>query len=80
MKLKGEIHVKVDTPDGQQLQLPLVVVKGKGASLLGRDWLRWMRLDWQTMHEIRTQTSKAELQQLLNKHREAFSEGLGEMK
>ena len=54
MKVKGEIQVKVDIPDGQQLQLPLVVVEGKGPSLLGRDWLRQMRLDWQTIHEIRT--------------------------
>ena len=62
VKVKGEIQVKVDTTDGQQL--PLVVVEGKRASLLGRDWLRQMRLDWQTIHEIRTQPSEAEVEQM----------------
>ena len=39
-----------------------------GPSLLGRDWLRQMRMDWQTIHEIRTQPSEAEVKQHLNKH------------
>ena len=32
--------------NGQLGQLPLVIVKGWGATLLGRDWLSQIRLDW----------------------------------
>ena len=34
----GKLKVWVDTPDGRQLSLPLVVVAGSGPSL-GRDWI-----------------------------------------
>jgi len=37
----------VDVQYGDQnKQLPLTIVEGNGPSLLGRDWLRHIRLDW----------------------------------
>ena len=35
--VRGKLRVTVDTPDGRQLSLPLVVGSGSGPSLLGRD-------------------------------------------
>ena len=32
--------------------LPLLVVKGEGHSLLGRNWLQEIRLDWQSIHMV----------------------------
>ena len=36
----------------QQKILPLLVVKGGGPSLLGRDWLQHLHLDWKTIHQV----------------------------
>ena len=44
----GETMVTVET-NGQKKVLPLVVVKGKGPPLLGRNWLAEVVLDWQTL-------------------------------
>ena len=41
----GEIHVHVQYSD-QTSDLPLLVVRGVGPALLGRDWLQHIRLDW----------------------------------
>ena len=41
----GEIHVHVQYGD-QTSDLPLLVVRGVGPALLGRDWLQHIRLDW----------------------------------
>ena len=37
---------------GQTRQLPLVVVEGDGISLLGRNWLESIRLDWTEVANI----------------------------
>jgi len=59
--------------EGQRVKLPLVVVKGNGPTLLGRNWLGSIRLDWCKIHHI-TSTG---LQNLLEKYKEVFSEKLG---
>ena len=41
----GCINVKVQSY-GQEAQLPLLVVKGEGPSLLGRNWLTKLQLNW----------------------------------
>ncbi len=41
----GSLEVRVDY-HAQSETLPLIVVKGQGPSLLGRNWLQKLRLDW----------------------------------
>ena len=62
---------------GQQATLPLVVVKGDSPSLLGRNWLDALRLDWKENHLV---GSMDLLRSLLDKCTEVFKEGLGELK
>ncbi|KAK3774845.1 hypothetical protein RRG08_057493 [Elysia crispata] len=41
----GECVIEVDH-NGQQQRLPLLVVKGNGPPLMGRNWLEKIQLDW----------------------------------
>ena len=47
----GSTMVKVQS-SGQVEHLPLLVVGGNGPSLLGRDWLFKLRLDWKTIFKF----------------------------
>ena len=47
----GRLNVEV-TYGGQTEMLQLVVVKGKGPSLFGRDWLAQLKLDWKAIYLI----------------------------
>ena len=38
--------------NGQLCELPLVVVGGSGPSLLGRDWLSPVQLDWRHINQV----------------------------
>ena len=42
---------------GQEEELPLVVAAGDGPSLLGRDWLAMLKLDWKHIFNVQTQES-----------------------
>ena len=58
---------------GAEAKLPLIIVEGNGPSLLGRNWLEQLRLDWQAVHKL----FKSALDQVLQKHQEVFNPGLG---
>lgn len=73
----GIAQVKV-TYELQSQSLELVVVKGEGASLFGRNWLQHIRLNWNTIHLL-DQTDPS-LQVLLKKHSSLFREQLGTLK
>ena len=45
LKLQGEAQVTVCYKD-QKFKLPLIVVKGDGPPLFGRNWLQNIVLDW----------------------------------
>ena len=57
----------------QKAQLPILVVKCQGPTLLGRSWLQRLQLDWAEIHSIRNNS----LQTLLDRHAPVFQEGLG---
>ena len=48
--VKGEIEVDVCHRD-QQKRLTLIVTEGNGPSLLGRNWLNELRLNWKTTYQ-----------------------------
>ena len=69
--------VKVNVVYKQQsARLPLLVVQGDGPSLLGRNWLSQLKLDWQEIHHLST----TPLQTFLDKYDSVFQEGLGTLK
>ena len=74
MKVLRETEVSVKY-NNQEAKLPLVVVKGRGPSLLGRNWLKVIQLDWRSIKYIPT-----ELESLLYKYGELFKEELGTMR
>ena len=72
----GEIEVSV-MYENQCENLPLVVVAGVGPSLLGRDWLQLIRLDWRAVNHIKVEQQSPLLKSVLQKHCKVFEGGLG---
>ena len=76
--VKGSLDVKVSY-ENQKAELTLTIVDGAGPTLLGRDWLRHLRLNRSTLNHIRNK-DRSELQTLLNTHSALFAEGLGQIR
>ena len=57
--------------------LPLLVVEGNGPSLMGRNWLTELRLDWKTVYAMSLSHS---LEEVLEQNKEIFQKGLGKIK
>ena len=55
----------------QERQAPLLVVKGNGPSLLGRDWLGKLQLDWAAIYKLETP-----LEQLMRRYATIFRKEL----
>ena len=53
LEVLGNIDVKVEYGE-QRVTVPLLVVKGGGPSLFGRNWLEKIKLNWPAIHKIRT--------------------------
>ena len=76
----GEVVVEVSYQQ-QNHQLSLIVVKGKGHNLFGRDWLmHFIKLDWKTIGLTTLENAKARVNVLLKKYEEMFSGIQGAMK
>ena len=75
--VKGQLTVDVGYGE-QANKLPLLVVEGKGPSLLGRDWLLEIRIDWQELWLHTVQTTH-QPQTILNNHL-VFTKELGRLK
>ena len=75
MSVVGELQVKVQY--GEQTEnLKLIVVSGRGPSLLGRDWMQKLRLHWQNIfHQISSPLT--ELSSLCTKYANIFKDELG---
>ena len=67
-----DVSVKYNT---QVVTLPLLVIEGEGPSLLGRNWLKHIKLDWKSIHIMKGD----DLQLMLERHRGAFRDGLGKL-
>ena len=69
--------------EGQVKVLTVIVTPGSGPSLLGRNWLRHIRLNWkQIFNELKLseENESVELNSILNKYAAVFKEELGTMK
>ena len=60
---------------GQSEQLLLLIVENSGPTLLGRDWLQHLRLDWSEVNLLAT--SSRQLVGILEEHSKLFQQGLG---
>ena len=72
----GSLEVEV-VYKHQRARLPLLVAKEKGPSLIGRDWLQTLRLDWKEINAI--YKSKSDLDILLEQYSDVFGSRLGEL-
>ena len=62
---------------GEQFaKLVLFVVEGNGPSLLGQNWLKYLRLDWSQIAQMHTTRLKS-LNSILDKHKALFEDGPG---
>ena len=59
----------------QNAVVPLIVVKGTGPSLFGRNWLTHIRLEWQEINYVPVDA----VQPVLDKYPSVFQEGLGKL-
>ena len=59
--------------EGQSATLPLIVVKGNGPTLLGRNWLGVIRINWCNIHY----TPSTDLENLLEQYDKVFQDKLG---
>ena len=75
MKVIGKLPVTA-TYANQSKALTLYIVPGHGPTLLGREWLQHIKLDWKSIAMV----SKDPLQQLLDKHASIFEDTLGTIK
>ena len=58
----------------------LYVVKGSGPPLLGRDWLKNIRLDWVNIKRLSAESHSSAVKELISHYSEVFQSGLGTMK
>ena len=78
VKVLGTVDVVVKY-EGQENELSILVVEGSGPSLLGRDWLKEVKLDWKKLFKMNMDEKQVEsrLGKLINQHSDVFEEGLG---
>ena len=79
MPVSGELDVEVHY-GSQVCSLSLTVVEGAGPSLLGRDWLVHLTLDWKAIGLATLDMSRTQVEALQKKYRNVFSPGLGVLK
>ena len=74
----GTCDVEVVYQDVQK-PLTVLVVEGQGPSLLGRDWLLELKLNWSEIQQIQA-TEVSSLQSVLLKYNKLFDSNLGTLK
>lgn len=74
LRVLGEVTVDVVYRDQPVKSLSLIIVDGDGPTLLGRDWLKFIKLDWKTISAV---SREASVRTLLDKYKDVFAPGLG---
>ena len=75
IEVMGVADVRVEH-NGQTATLPLFITRGKGPSLLGRNWLDTLQLDWKKIFVVQNDNT---LQHVLDRYPNVFREELGTM-
>lgn len=78
MEVTGTLNMRARYGNQKQ-KLVLIVVAGDGPSLLGRNWLKYLRLDWSNIFAVRA-TRTSLMDDLLENHKPLFSDELGSVK
>ena len=74
LSVRGSISVKVKC-NGNICTLNLLVVKGNGPALLGREWIKKLNLDWSSVNRVAPES----FEELFNRYPEVFQPTLGKV-
>ena len=77
LKVVGVTDMEVSYQDQEPKTLPLVVVRGEGPPLLGRNWLKHFTLDWSRIKTVLQERDA--LNKLLVEYADVFSDDLGKI-
>ncbi|XP_065190667.1 uncharacterized protein K02A2.6-like [Sycon ciliatum] len=66
--------------DGRTTPLPLLIVEGEGATLLGRNWLPHVRLDWSSVFGVDEPTDGPDLERIVADNATLFDGHVGELR
>ena len=77
LDVQGELPVRVNH-NKKMTDARFIVVKGHGSSLMGRDLLSKMQIDWQSVYKVCNNDDN--VNKLLEQYNGLFSETLGKMK
>ena len=55
----------------KKTHLSLLVVAGNGPSLMGRDWLCHVKLDWTRLHQLQIDPTN-DLEKIIDRHKNLF--------
>ena len=80
--VKGVLSVTVKYGQQSHRNLKLLVIQGSGPSLMGRDWLKVVRLDWRTITKVTSSVPTSanlpsQITALQDRYQEVFSDTLG---
>ncbi|KAJ8023976.1 hypothetical protein HOLleu_36568 [Holothuria leucospilota] len=75
VEVYGQCDVKVTGKDKEAI-LPLLVIPGEHSTLLGRNWLLKIPVDWGPLKQITAES----VENVVERHSEVFAEGLGKIK
>ena len=70
----GHVEMPVNY-ENQEAVLPLLVIKGNGPNLIGRNWLQQIRINWKNLLQLKEDRSTAD--KIDKNYEEVFQEELG---
>ena len=77
IEVMGSVYIDVIYKEqSAHVQLPLLIVRHNGPTLMGRNWLQQLRLDWREIHTIQLDPLEA----LLEKYNAVFNSTLGTLR
>ena len=82
ISIVGSAEVNVQYGQQRVQNLPIIIVKGNRQTLLGLNWIKWIKLDWHKIFEITEQDKGSEisLNGLLSQFPTAFEDKVGTVK